>query len=254
MGKYDLPAMIEKIKSKSKVKKITYIGHSQGTTQLFVGFAELQEYFNANLNGFIGLGPVSKINNIKSSFLKAVADYNVVSLFKFMGINEIFPSPSSVNKFSAIMCDNLYVLCSGLLQMLSDSKTNYDDEKRFLVFVSHFPSGASRKTLDHYSLIYKAKEFVDYNTKKKYEFEDKLEIPVALFVGKEDKLSTPEDARLIRNSFMKNGILHFYKEYEGMGHATFFLTKTKEYLNDVVRCVEDFDYFSNVSKSKLTKD
>lgn len=251
MGKYDLPAMIEKIKSKSRVKKITYIGHSQGTTQLFVGFAELDKYFNENLNGFIGLGPVAKINNIKSSFLKAVAEYNVISLFKFLGINEIFQSPSSVNKFSAIMCDNLYILCSGLLQMLSDSKTNFDDEQRFLVFISHFPSGASLKTLKHYEFLYKNKEFLDLNTKKKYAFEDKLDVPIALFVGKEDKLSTPEDARLLRNSFMANGSLHFYKEYEGMGHATFFLTKTKEYINDVVRCVKDFDYFNNVSKSKI---
>jgi lysosomal acid lipase/cholesteryl ester hydrolase len=253
MGIYDLPAMIEKIKSKSGVEKITYIGHSQGTTQLFVGFSQMEKYFNENLNGFIGLGPVAKIDNIKSSFLKAVADFNIISLFKFLGINEIFQSPSSVNKFSAIICDNLYILCSGLLKMLSDNKTNFDDEKRFLVFISHFPSGASRKTLKHFSFIFTKKEFLDLNTQKKYNFEDKFEIPVALFVGKEDKLSTPEDARNIRNAFMNNGVLHFYKEYEGMGHATFFLTKTKEYINDVIRCIEDFNYFKNVSKSKILK-
>lgn len=250
MGKYDLPAMIEKIKSKSGVRKVTYIGHSQGTTQLFVAFSEMEKFFNENLNGFIGLGPVAKINNIKSSFLKAVAEYNIINLFKFLGINEIFQSPSSVNKFSAIICDNLYILCNGLLKMLSDNKTNFDDEKRFLVFISHFPSGASRKTLKHYSLMFKNKEFMDINTGKKYLFEDKFEIPVALFVGKEDKLSTPEDARFIRNQFMKEGNLHFYKEYEGMGHATFFLTKTREYINDVIRCIKDFDYFDNVNNSR----
>jgi lysosomal acid lipase/cholesteryl ester hydrolase len=253
MGIYDLPTMIEKIKAKSGVKKITYIGHSQGTTQLFVGFSLMEKYFNENLNGFIGLGPVAKIDNIKSSFLKAVADFNIISLFKFLGINEIFQSPSSVNKLSALICDNLYILCSGLLKMLSDNKTNFDDEKRFLVFISHFPSGASRKTLKHFSLIFKTKEFLDINTQKKYNFEDKFDIPIALFVGKEDKLSTPEDTRNIRNAFMLDGVLHFYKEYEGMGHATFFLTKTKEYIDDVIRCVEDFDYYKNVSKSSILK-
>jgi len=249
MGLYDLPAMIDLIKIKSEVSKITYIGHSQGTTQLFVGFSEKPEYFNKNLNGFIGLGPVTKLENIKSSFLKAVADYGLDKLFDILDINEIFPSPASVNKISAIICDHLYVLCSGMLQILSDNNVNNDNKNRFLAFVSHFPSGASLKTLNHFRLIYKKKDFIDFKYRRKYEYSSKIDIPVSLFVGKEDKLSTPEDAREIRNNFWKNGNLHFYKEYDNMGHATFFLTKTKEYINDVMRCLEDYNYFSNASKS-----
>lgn len=252
MGIYDLPAMIELIKTKSKVKKITYIGHSQGTTQLFVGFSEKPQYFNKNLNGFIGLGPITKLNNIKSTFLKAVAEYGLDNLFNILGINEVFPSPSSVNKLGAIICDNLYVLCSGMLQMLSDNNLNNDDKERFLVFISHFPSGASLKTLNHFSLIYKQKEFVNIKDKTKYDYFSKIEIPVSLFVGKEDKLSTPEGSREIRKNFWKYGNLHFYREYENMGHATFFLTKSKDYLIDVLTCLEDYNYFNNASKSKST--
>lgn len=249
MGVYDLPAMIELIKIKSDVNKITYIGHSQGTTQLFVGFSEKSEYFNKNLNGFIGLGPITKLNNIKSNFLKAVAEYGLDNLFKILGINEVFPSPSSVNKIGAIICENFFILCSGMLQMLSDNNLNNDDKDRFLVFVSHFPSGASLKTLNHFSLIYKQKEFLNINGKTKYDYFSKIDIPVSLFVGKEDKLSVPEDAREIRNNFWKNGNLHFYREYENMGHATFFLTKSKEYLSDVLTCLEDYNYFNHASKS-----
>ncbi len=250
MGIYDLPAMIDLIKAKSEVKKITYIGHSQGTTQLFVGFSEKPDYFNKNLNGFIGLGPITKLNNIKSTFLKAVAEYGLDNLFNILGINEVFPSPSSVNKLGAIICDNLYILCSGMLQMLSDNNLINDDKERFLVFVSHFPSGASLKTLDHFSLIYKQKQFVNLKDKTKYDYYSRIDIPVSLFVGKEDKLSTPEGSREIRNDFWENGNLHFYREYDNMGHATFFLTKSTEYLIDVLTCLEDYNYFSNASKSK----
>lgn len=250
MGIYDLPAMIDLIKIKSGVKKLTYIGHSQGTTQLFVGFSEMPEYFNNNLNGFIGLGPITKLNNIKSTFLKAVADYGLDNLFNLFEINEVFPSPSSVNKIGSIICENFYILCSGLLQMLSDNNINNDDRERFLVFVSHFPSGASLKTLNHFSLIYKQKEFINMKQKTKYDYSSKIDIPISLFLGKEDKLSTPEDAREIRNNFLKKGNLHFYKEYENMGHATFFLTKTKEYILDVLTCLEDYNYFNNASNSK----
>lgn len=249
MGVYDLPAMIDLIKHKSEVTKITYIGHSQGTTQLFAGFSELPDYFNSNLNGFIGLGPITKLNHIKSSFLKVFGDYGLDNFFNILDITEVFPSPSSVNKLGAVICDNLYILCSGLLKVLSDNNMNNDDKNRFLVFVSHFPSGTSLKSLNHYSLIYKEKEFINFKTKRKYDYYSKIDIPVSLLVGKEDKLSTPENAREIRNNFWKNGNLHFYKEYDNMGHATFFLTKTKEYINDVVRCLEDFNYFSNASMS-----
>ena len=248
MGIYDLPAMIELIKIKSKVSKITYIGHSQGTTQMFVGFSEKSDFFNRNLNGFIGLGPVAQLNNIKSTFLKYMVDYGLDSLFKFLGINEVLPSPSSVNKMSSIICDNLFVLCTGMLENISDSNINNDNEKRFLVLMGHFPSGASLKSLNHFSTIIKNKDFVDFKYKKRYDYSSKVEIPVALLVGRDDKLATPEDARVIRNEFLENNNLHFYKEYENMGHATFFLTKTKEYLIDVLKCVEDFNYLNNASR------
>ena len=32
LGKYDLPAMIDKIREETRFDKISYIGHSQGTT------------------------------------------------------------------------------------------------------------------------------------------------------------------------------------------------------------------------------
>ncbi len=249
MGLYDLPAMIDLIKQKSQVLKITYIGHSQGTTQLFAGFSEIPQYFNSNLNGFIGLGPITKVDYIKSSFLKAFGEYSLDNLFNIMDITEVFPSPSSVNKLGAVICDNIYILCSGLLQMLSDNNINNDDKNRFLVFVSHFPSGTSLKALNHYSLIYKEKKFINLKTKREYDYFSKIDIPICLFVGKEDKLSTPENAREIKTNFWKNGNLHFYREYENMGHATFFLTKTKEYIVDSLRCLEDFNYFSNASNS-----
>ncbi len=37
MGLYDQPGIIEYVRTKTTVDKITYIGHSQGTTQIFAG-------------------------------------------------------------------------------------------------------------------------------------------------------------------------------------------------------------------------
>jgi len=42
MGKYDIPALVDKIfeiTGKDKGEKISYIGHSQGTSQMFSALA-----------------------------------------------------------------------------------------------------------------------------------------------------------------------------------------------------------------------
>lgn len=45
MADYDLPALLEFILQKTKVQNVSYIGHSQGTIQMFVGLSENLEYF-----------------------------------------------------------------------------------------------------------------------------------------------------------------------------------------------------------------
>ena len=39
MGRFDIPAVVEYILDHTGQEKLSYIGHSQGTTQLFVGLA-----------------------------------------------------------------------------------------------------------------------------------------------------------------------------------------------------------------------
>ena len=72
MALYDLPANIEYIKNKTAVDQIVYVGHSQGTTQMFAQLTVNPE-FRRNLKYFFGLGPVVNIKhqvNILLSRLK----------------------------------------------------------------------------------------------------------------------------------------------------------------------------------------
>ena len=56
---YDVPAIVEKIKEVSGVKKVTYAGYSQGSTIMFYGLASQveEDYFAENVNAFIGIAP-----------------------------------------------------------------------------------------------------------------------------------------------------------------------------------------------------
>jgi hypothetical protein len=239
MGLKDVPAMIEYITNKSGVDSLSYIGHSAGSAQLFAGMSENLELFQ-KINGFIALGPVTSLNNLGSSFLKTMAEYKLDSIFSLLNIYEIMPSPESVHKFTTILCEKIMVLCDGLMELLADSNFSDDDQERFLVFIGHFPSGTSLKTLKHFGNIIRNKDFVRFDGKR-YNLDNVKNIPISLMVGNDDKLSTVEDSRILRNQLINNNSLHFYKEYKNMGHATFFLNKNLEYINDIIRCLSDFN-------------
>ena len=57
MGRYDLPAITKFIKEKTSVRKIAYIGYSQGTTQMFYSLATPKTEIEQSLNLYIAISP-----------------------------------------------------------------------------------------------------------------------------------------------------------------------------------------------------
>ena len=74
MGKYDQPALIDFIIKKTGVEKITYVGHSQGTTQILSALSENTQWFKQRVNLFCLLAPVARVDRLDSKFLKGKAD------------------------------------------------------------------------------------------------------------------------------------------------------------------------------------
>ena len=58
----DLPANLEAVKEKTGAKKVTYIGHSQGTTIFFMLYMHDPTYMESTIEKFISLGTVYTIN------------------------------------------------------------------------------------------------------------------------------------------------------------------------------------------------
>ena len=75
MGTKDLPAFIDAILEKTGLEKISYIGHSEGTTQFFLGASLLPDYFSERINLSIHLAPVGKTTNIPYSSLHTAAPH-----------------------------------------------------------------------------------------------------------------------------------------------------------------------------------
>ena len=59
MANYDLPAVFEFVIAKTGVETVTYIGHSQGTIQMFAALIGNNTFFKSKVNLAIMLAPVA---------------------------------------------------------------------------------------------------------------------------------------------------------------------------------------------------
>ena len=75
MVKYDLPAMLKFVTTKTSQSSLYYVGHSQGTAIGFAGFASNEEMATM-VKTFFALAPVTTVANIKGP-LKLLAKNSI---------------------------------------------------------------------------------------------------------------------------------------------------------------------------------
>lgn len=243
MGTLDLPAMIDFILNETGRKKISYIGHSQGTAQLFAALTLDNEYFSQRLNGFFAFGPVTNLQSIGSTFLKIVADTRIDILLGTLGLfNDFLPTSKALTAFENFTCGRIHILCEGILRLIADSNPFDDDQTRFIVFIDHYPSGASLQTIHHFADNIRSNRFgpLDHNLPA-YALENIKDLPIHLYVGSDDLLATVADNRILKDILDKSGILKFYKEYKNTGHLSFFLSIENEHVNDMLPVLDEIN-------------
>lgn len=247
MALYDIPANIKFVLEKTNQEKLTWIGHSQGTTQMFAALSDpkTSDYVNNHIEKFIALGPVVFLANQRSNLLGDLAKIpGFEELSKLFKIYDIFPGPCSETsaqaKFQSAVCKLAQSFCSALLSV-ADANPVYDNTNELNYFSKHYPSGDSVKCILHFKQYVKMdkenpvfqkydygviKNFLEYGQKNPPIYDlGKIKVPVSLHVGLEDKLANVDDNRILRERLRKEGIDFRYYEYENCGHATFLWGK-----------------------------
>jgi hypothetical protein len=92
MGQYDIPAVIEHIVAVTGNEKISYVAHSQGTTQAYYGMSEYTDYYQSRLNLAVMLGPVTKIPHCQSDAIHMMCMFYDELVFEadLLGIHAVF--------------------------------------------------------------------------------------------------------------------------------------------------------------------
>ena len=88
MGKYDLPAMLERIKKVTGRKKVNYVGHSQGSVVLFSAVAQLGHEFSRKINKFFALAPAASVSKMNTTFKTYMNETHYV--FEYLEVSFVF--------------------------------------------------------------------------------------------------------------------------------------------------------------------
>ncbi|KII67182.1 Gastric triacylglycerol lipase [Thelohanellus kitauei] len=214
--------MIKYILHATNTDKITYIGHSQGSLILLAALSNNPK-LNRLINCCFALGPASRLANIKGlfsmspKFLRYIMVRNNAEPRPFMFMNE------NRTKYLYKMLMMLpYTLCLKLLMQVTGNNPKDFDKSQFKDVLLNVPSPTSVKNIQHFLQMVDSKRFTKYDygeerNRKHYgqftapEYNLKtISIPVYLFSGEEDYLTTPEDIDWLANQ-LQNAKLFRYQ-------------------------------------------
>ena len=241
MGKYDIPAVIDMIQRKTGGQKVAYIGHSQGTTQMFTALSTNQAYFKDKVPLFVALGPVTKISHTEAEVFQWGENFysELADTCSLLDIHSIMDANWFTSTVSQFFCSHIPLFCELIEKLFATHQPKLDDTDRFAVYMGHYPNGASMKAIFHYTQNLREDRFQvfadDYEdffnrhqkrTTNLYPLEKITEVPVAIFTGLYDPLADLTDERWTRDTIGKK-VVHY--EEINAGHLTFLIGKDMTY-------------------------
>ncbi|XP_014470789.1 PREDICTED: lipase 3 [Dinoponera quadriceps] len=257
IGTIDLPNMIDYVLDYTGKKFLHYIGHSMGTTLLFVLLSTRPDY-NAKIRLGICFAPVALFNELSPLFQQAINNYqNIMKFFNDNEVNELFPLSSTNIASNKILCaDNTKTqpFCIAVLFLFAGSDPIQMNTTALPGIFGHYPAGISVLTLYHYIQNILTHDFRHYDygyfihndiVSERYELE-KITAPLALIYGAGDVIASRSVKTfnvLELHKRLSNVILFEEVPYKRFNHLDFFTgIDAKSLLFDhVIEIIEKFE-------------
>ena len=149
MGAKDLPPTLDHITKLTGFDKVSYVGHSQGTTQLLAGGALDPDYFNSKIAVAILLAPPMAMYNCgDSGIMSASEPLSMAALIAFadtVGLWDLIPYGSLAAHTTSGVCSFFDgQLCKYFLNWFAGGDSKVDYYERLDVIMSYLPSGSGR--------------------------------------------------------------------------------------------------------------
>jgi pimeloyl-ACP methyl ester carboxylesterase len=248
MASFDVPAQVEYVLERSGYERLVYIGHSQGTTQMFAHLSE-DVAFADKLYVAIMFNPVASVIHQSSEILGLGSKPGFAELATLFGISEILPA--SDNNSMAYICTYFDYLCKGGLYLLADEDLNVDHYKRLDVVMNHYPAGTSLKDVIHWAQMVNLKQEAlqkyNYGPEANFKAYGQLTPPqydltlirakVALFAGTADRLADDTDVAWLLTQLPVESVV-YAKEFQDFGHASFMWGDDFSYFETLLEVIQ----------------
>eukprot|EP00742_Colponemidia_sp_Colp-10_P001768 GILJ01001891.1.p1 GENE.GILJ01001891.1~~GILJ01001891.1.p1 ORF type:complete len:434 (-),score=52.61 GILJ01001891.1:134-1435(-) len=256
MGLYDVPATINYILDNTGAKTLTYIGHSEGTSQMFAALS-LHPNLSNKINLFIAITPIGWLGHQSMPLLSVLAKSGVGELLYHLGLHEFNPAAKLQRDLLAGLCavPLFSALCDDILSMVDPYAAQ---SKRVPIYVGHFPESTSSKCLLHYAQSIVQKTFARFDlghtanlakygtaTAPAYNV-SAYTVPMVFFAGGKDPLGNPTDVERMASELPAN-LLKWYQTYPHYGHMAFVAGDDADvtFIPDLLMAVEKYAYVNN---------
>lgn len=206
MADYDLPAVFSYIYSRTN-KKISYVGHSQGTMQMHIALSKNNPIVEKYIDKYFGLGPVALVKHASSNLVNLLDKSGLVQWYHLRKIYEFMPSFGWFQTDVGILfCVNFPQVCGDFLKEMCDADPSLDNYDRYDVIIGHEPSGTSIMNMEHWKQAFDRGHFqaFDYGSVTANNIHygqpspptwnlKNIKVPVRLFAGSTDELADPTD-------------------------------------------------------------
>ncbi|GMF14386.1 unnamed protein product [Phytophthora lilii] len=247
MGLYDLPAFVNHILDTTGRSTVSYVGHSEGTTQAFVGFSKNQEVAK-KVDYFGALAPVAWTGHATAELFVALAKLKVDETFLKLGFTSFLPHSDLLTVLlSNVVCTNVAELCDSAIGLIAGPSDNLN-ATRIPVYLSQTPAGTSVRNMGHYAQGIRDDTFASYDygcsclralgiklcsslickNKAVYGSFDSPAYPVGsmvyprtgFFIGATDTFATSTDIAQIRSG-LPSGTIVYEKTIAAFSHLDF---------------------------------
>ena len=152
MGTIDVPTFIDYVLATTGLQKLAYVGHSEGTTQMFMGSSLMPKYFASKVNIFIALAPVARLAGVEvtGGTKVAVEHLDEVALFltKVGYYNTIAPMPT-LSEGAILFCSTFKPICESFVDKIA-LNPEVNNKDRIQEWTTIMPAGASYRTFIFY--------------------------------------------------------------------------------------------------------
>jgi pimeloyl-ACP methyl ester carboxylesterase len=147
MAEYDVPAQVNYVLNATGAERLSWVGHSQGTAQMFAHLSDYPEFAD-KLNVFIALAPIASVVHQTSWLLSAVSYSGLAQTLQFIHVYDFLPYSHIVSGLLYDFCSLLDDLCIEALQLVADANPKVDNTEMMPFFLGHEPGGTSIRDME----------------------------------------------------------------------------------------------------------